>query len=120
MYFNLQKNTSLKYKKSGFVCLNEKPSVIPANAYAFDSSWKCNTGYTKIGSSCQIIPANATSTNSGWKCNTGFTKNGDSCNKIEEASDYLEELLKLKVLLDSGVIDKDEFDKLKKKIIDNV
>ena len=108
------------YKKSGFVCLNEKPSVIPANAYAFDSSWKCNTGYTKTGSSCQIIPANATSTNSGWKCNTGFTKNGDSCNKIEEASDYLEELLKLKVLLDSGVIDKDEFDKLKKKIIDNV
>jgi len=105
------------YKKSGNRC---NKIYVPANASLSGTGWKCNTGYTKIDRSCQVVPANATSTNSGWKCNTGFTKNGNSCNKIEEATDYLEDLLKLKVLLDSGVIDKDEFDKLKKKIMDNV
>jgi len=36
--------------------------IIPANAHASGSGWKCNTGYTKTGNSCKkdiVIPANA-------------------------------------------------------------
>jgi len=93
---------------------------IPPNAYKSGNDWKCNYGYYKIGTICQVVPANATATSSGWKCNTGFTKDGYSCNKVEESMDYIEELKKIKELLDSGVINEEDFEKMKQKIIDNM
>ena len=90
------------------------------NASLSGTSWKCNYGYTKIGTSCQVVPANATVTSSGWKCNTGFTKDGNSCNTVEESIDYIEELKKIKELLDSGIINEEEFKKMKQKVIDNM
>ena len=105
------------YKKVGSKC---NKIYVPKNASLSGSSWKCNYGYTKIGTSCQVVPANATATSSGWKCNTGFTKDGNSCNKVEESMDYIEELQKIKELLDSGVINEEDFEKMKQKIIDNM
>ena len=105
------------YKKVGSKC---NKIYVPKNASLSGSSWKCNYGYTKIGTSCQVVPANATVTSSGWECNTGFTKDGNSCNKVEESMDYIEELKKIKELLDSGVINEEEFKKMKQKVIDNM
>ncbi|ALE02666.1 SHOCT domain-containing protein [Candidatus Pseudothioglobus singularis] len=105
------------YKKVGSKC---NKIYIPKNASLSGSSWKCNYGYTKIGTSCQVVPANATATSSGWKCNTGFTKDGNSCNIVEESMDYIEELKKIKELLDSGIINEEEFKKMKQKVIDNM
>ena len=105
------------YKKTGSRC---NKIYVPKNASLSGSSWKCNYGYTKIGTSCQVVPANATVTSSGWKCNTGFTKDGNSCNKVEVSKDYIEELKKIKELLDSGIINEDDFEKMKQKIIDNI
>ena len=105
------------YKKAGSRC---NKIYVPKNASLSGSSWKCNTGYTKIGTSCQIVPANATATSSGWQCNTGFTKDGNSCNTVEESMDYIEELKKIKELLDSGIINEEEFKKMKQKIIDKM
>jgi|APSaa5957512535_1039671.scaffolds.fasta_scaffold39323_2 hypothetical protein len=110
--------TCLKgYKKSGSRC---NKIYVPKNASLSGSSWKCNTGYTKIGTSCQVVPANATATSSGWKCNPGFTKDGNSCNKVEESMGYMEELKKIKELLDSGIINEEEFKRMKQKVIDNM
>ena len=100
------------YTKKGNNCID-----VPANAYASGSSWACNTGYYKSGNSCIKIPDNAYLSGSSWKCNTGFTKDGNSCNKVEESMDYIEELNKIKELLDSGVINEEEFKKMKQKII---
>jgi hypothetical protein len=105
------------YKKVGSKC---NKIYVPKNASLSGTSWKCNYGYTKIGTSCQVVPANATSTSSGWKCNTGFTKDGNSCNTVEESMDYIEELKKIKELLDSGIINEEEFKKMKQKIIDKM
>lgn len=105
------------YKKVGNMC---NKIYIPKNATLSGTSWKCNYGYTKIDTSCQVVPANATVTSSGWECNTGFTKDGNSCNKVEESIDYIEELKKIKELLDSGVINEEEFKKMKQKVIDNM
>ena len=66
------------------------------------------------------IPPNAYKSGNSWKCNTGFTKDGDSCNKVEESMDYFEELQKIKELLISGVINEEDFEKMKQKIIDNM
>ena len=68
----------------------------------------------------EVIPANAHASGSSWKCNTGFTKFGNSCNKAEESKDYIKELEKIKELLDSGVINEEEFKKMKQKIIDKM
>ena len=108
------------YKKSGDRCI--KKTVIPSNAHASGSSWVCNTGYKKVGSRCNkiYVPKNASLSGSNWKCNTGFTKDGNSCNKVEESMDYIEELKKIKELLDSGIINEEEFKKMKRKIIDNM
>jgi len=105
------------YKKVGSKC---NKIYVPKNASLSGTSWKCNYGYTKIGTSCQVVPANATVTSSGWKCNTGFTKDGNSCNTVEESIDYIEELKKIKELLDSGIINEEEFKKMKQKVIDNM
>ena len=105
------------YKKVGSRC---NKIYVPKNASLSGTSWKCNYGYTKIGTSCQVVPANATVTSSGWECNTGFTRDGNSCNKVEVSMDYIEELKKIKELLDSGVINEDDFEKMKQKIIDNM
>ena len=105
------------YKKVGSRC---NKIYVPKNATLSGTSWKCNYGYTKIGTSCQVVPANATVTSSGWECNTGFTKDGNSCNKVEVSIDYIAELKKIKELLDSGVINEEEFKKMKQKIIDNM
>ena len=105
------------YKKVGNMC---NKIYIPKNATLSGTSWKCNYGYTKIGTSCQVVPANATVTSSGWECNTGFTRDGNSCNKVEVSMDYIEELKKIKELLDSGVINEEEFKKMKQKVIDNM
>ena len=108
------------YKKSGDRCIKE--TVIPTNAHASGSSWACNTGYKKVGSKCNkiYVPKNASLSGSSWKCNTGFTKDGNSCNKVEVSMDYIEELKKIKELLDSGVINEEEFKKMKQKVIDNM
>ena len=108
------------YKKTGNMCTKE--TVIPTNAHASGSSWACNAGYQKLGSTCNkiYVPKNASLSGSSWKCNTGFTKDGNSCNKVEESTDYIEELKKIKELLDSGVINEEEFKKMKQKIIDNM
>ena len=105
------------YKKVGSRC---NKIYVPKNASLSGTSWKCNYGYTKIGTSCQVVPANATVTSSGWECNTGFTRDGNSCNKVEVSMDYIAELKKIKELLDSGVINEEEFKKMKKKVIDNM
>ena len=99
-----------------------KETVIPTNAHASGSSWACNTGYKKLGSTCNkiYVPKNASLSGSSWKCNTGFTKDGNSCNKVEVSIDYIAELKKIKELLDSGVINEEEFKKMKQKIIDNM
>ena len=68
----------------------------------------------------EVIPANAHASGSSWKCNTGFTKFGNSCNKAEESKDYIKELEKIKELLDSGVINEEEFKKMKQKIIEKM
>ena len=108
------------YKKSGDRCIKE--TVIPTNAHASGSSWACDTGYKKVGSKCNkiYVPKNASLSGSSWKCNTGFTKDGNSCNKVEVSMDYIEELKKIKELLDSGVINEEEFKKMKQKVIDNM
>ena len=108
------------YKKTGNMCTKE--TVIPANAHASGSSWACNAGYQKLGSTCNkiYVPKNASLSGSSWKCNSGYTKIGNSCNKVEESTDYIEELKKIKELLDSGVINEEEFKKMKQKIIDNM
>lgn len=105
------------YKKVGSRC---NKIYVPANASLSGSDWKCNTGYTKIGSGCQMIPANASVTSSGWKCNTGYTKEGIRCKKVEVTLDYVEELKKIKELLDSGIINQDDFEKMKQKIINSI
>jgi hypothetical protein len=105
------------YKKVGSRC---NKIYVPKNASLSGTSWKCNYGYSKIGTSCQVVPANATVTSSGWECNTGFTKDGNSCNKVEVSMDYIAELKKIKELLDSGVINEEEFKKMKQKIIDKM
>ncbi len=71
-------------------------------------------------SSSNNIPTNAHAIGSSWQCNTGFIKDGNSCNKVEESMDYIEELKKIKELLDSGVINEEDFEKMKQKIIDNM
>ena len=108
------------YKKTGNMCTKE--TVIPTNAHASGSSWACNAGYQKLGSTCNkiYVPKNASLSGSSWKCNSGYTKIGNSCNKVEESTDYIEELKKIKELLDSGVINEEEFKKMKQKIIDNM
>ena len=103
------------YYKSGNSCIK-----IPDNAYKSGSSWKCNSGYYKYSGRCREVPDNAYSFGSSWKCNTGFTKDGNSCKKVEESTDYIEELKKIKELLDSGVINEEEFKKMKQKVIDNI
>ena len=105
------------YKKSGNNC---NKIYVPANASLSGTSWKCNYGYTKIGTRCQVVPENATATSSGWKCNIGFSKDGMSCNKIEESKGYITELKNIKELLDSGIINEEDFEKMKQKIIDNM
>ena len=76
----------------------------------------------KVGSKCNkiYVPKNASLSGTSWKCNSGFTKDGNSCNKVEESMDYIEELKKIKELLDSGVINEEDFEKMKQKIIDNM
>jgi S1-C subfamily serine protease len=59
--------------------------TIPPNAYAYGSSWKCNSGYTKSGNRCIVsIPPNAHASGSSWKCNSGYTQSGNSCIKNPE------------------------------------
>jgi S1-C subfamily serine protease len=67
----------LKY----FKCIKTS-TYIPANAYAYGSSWKCHSGYKKSGNSCiknVYIPPNAYASGSSWKCNSGYTKSGNNC-----------------------------------------
>ena len=112
------------YYKSDNSCIKVPSSVnkIPTNAHASGSSWACNAGYQKLGSTCNkiYVPKNASLSGSSWKCNSGYTKIGNSCNKVEESTDYIEELKKIKELLDSGVINDEEFKQMKQKIIDNM
>jgi hypothetical protein len=108
------------YKKSGNGCI--KKVVIPVNAYSFGNSWKCDNGYKKSGSRCTkiFVPQNAYLSGASWECNTGFIKDGNRCLKTEESIGYMEELKKVKDLFDSGIINADDFEKLKQKIIDKI
>jgi hypothetical protein len=108
------------YKKSGNSCM--KKIVLPSNAYSFGNSWKCDNGYKKNGSRCIkiFVPQNAYLSGTSFKCNTNFTKDGNSCVKTEESIGYVEELKKAKDLFDSGVINADDFEKLKQKIINKI
>jgi len=71
-------------------------------------------------SSSNNIPRNAHAVGSSWECDTGYKKIGNKCNIVEESIGYIEELQKIKELLDSGVINEEEFKKMKQKIIDNM
>ena len=67
------------------VGLIKKKIYIPANAYAYGSSWKCNYGYKRSGNSCIkkiTIPANAYAYGTSWKCFEGFKKVGTRCEKL--------------------------------------
>jgi hypothetical protein len=108
------------YKKVGSRC---NKITIPPNAHEFNSNylgWQCNSGYYMYGNGCRKVPENAYASGTSWKCNSGFTKDGNSCNKVEVSMDYIEELKKIKELLDSGVINEEEFKKMKQKVIDNM
>ena len=112
-------------------------AVFSLNRYGF----KCNYGFVRSGksmcvrktsnaSSSNKIPKYAHSSGAGWECNTGYAQYGNKCvaksttqeTKViqNESSNYLEEIKQAKVLLDSGVITQDEFEQIKKKIIDNI
>jgi len=118
------------FKKSGNSCI--KNYYIPLNGYASGSSFKCNKGFKKSGIEClknEEAPNNSYVLSSGeWKCNTGFKKIGNECllskvsneGFLEDTNDYLEEIKKAKVLLDSGVITQTEFKEIKKRIINKI
>jgi len=112
-------------------------AVFSLNRYGF----KCNYGFVRSGksmcvrktsnaSSSNKIPKYAHSSGAGWECNTGYAQYGNKCvaksttqeTKViqNESSNYLEEIKQAKALLDSGVITQDEFEQIKKKIIDNI
>jgi len=112
-------------------------AVFSLNRYGF----KCNYGFVRSGksmcvrktsnaSSSNKIPKYAHSSGAGWECNTGYAQYGNKCvaksttqeTKViqNESSNYLEEIKQAKALLDNGVITQDEFEKIKKKIIDNI
>ena len=108
---------------------------IPQNAYRTKGTWKCNTSFVKSGNTCikasvnGYAPTNSYVLSSGeWKCNTGFKKIGNECllskvsneGFLEDTNDYLEEIKKAKVLLDSGVITETEFKEIKKRIINKI
>jgi hypothetical protein len=140
----LNKKTSSQSSSSS----NSSSKKIPYNAHSSGAGWECNNGYTQYGNKCvaksiaqktKVIPENAYSTGSysngdGWDCKGGYVKKGNKCvaksnaqeTKVtpestqSESSNYLEEIKKAKVLLDSGVITEDEFKDIKKKIIDNI
>ncbi len=70
----------------------------PTNAtWAADTGcdWKCNSGFTQIGSSlcCQNLPTNA-SWNSGasncnaWSCNNSYTKIGSNCCQLPSGATW--------------------------------
>jgi len=118
------------FKKSGNSCI--KNYYIPLNGYASGSSFKCNNGFKKSGIEClknEEAPNNSYVLSSGeWKCNAGFKKIGNECllskvsneGFLEDTNDYLEEIKKAKVLLDSGVITETEFKEIKKRIINKI
>lgn len=56
----------------------------PANSWVSGSSWYCNDGYKKVGSSCEKlnVPANAWVSGSSWYCSDGFRKIGDQCEAL--------------------------------------
>ena len=112
-------------------------AVFSLNRYGF----KCNYGFVREGksmcvrktsnaSSSNKIPKYAHSSGAGWECNTGYAQYGNKCvaksttqeTKViqNESSNYLEEIKQAKALLDNGVITQDEFEQIKKKIIDNI
>jgi len=124
------------------------PKKIPENAYKTGSyssgdGWDCKGGYEKYNNGCrkksdpensyslsEDIPLNSHKSGGGWECNTGYAQYGNKCvaksttqeTKViqNESSNYLEEIKQAKALLDSGVITQDEFEQIKKKIIDNI
>jgi len=118
------------FKKSGNKCI--KNYYVPLNGYASGSSFKCITGFKKSGIQClanEEAPNNSYVLSSGeWKCNSGFEKIGNECllskvsneGFLEDTNDYLEEIKKAKVLLDSGVITETEFKEIKKRIINKI
>ena len=64
---------------------SQKKIVIPANAYAYNNSWKCLDGYKKTGNSCTkeiYIPANAYASGTSWQCIDGYKKKGYRCAKL--------------------------------------
>ena len=91
-----------------------------ANADLYYKLINSTSSSSYSSSSSNNIPTNAHAIGSSWLCNTGFIKDGNSCNKVEESMDYIEELKKIKELLDSGVINEEDFEKMKQKIIDNM
>jgi S1-C subfamily serine protease len=64
---------------------------IPYGAYAYGSSWKCNSGYKKSGNSCikeKVIPqyASKSSAPKGWSCWAHYYEKNSSCIEIPNNS----------------------------------
>ncbi len=112
------------YRNSGNKCI----FLVPKYAYASGDSFKCIYGYKKSGNSC-IKSNNKITTLTSDEFEAEYQAqqarlNEDIKNQntavVEESTDYIEELKKIKELLDSGVINEEEFKKIKQKIIDNI
>ena len=140
----LNKKTSSQSSNSSnsYSSQSNSSKKIPANAFKSGNTWYCKAGYYKHFVStreiCKLVPKNATknSDDRTWSCNTGYVKSDNSCIKKSEnetkktkvsseptqneSIDYLEEIKQAKALLDSGIITQDEFEEIKKKIIDNI
>tara|TARA_Y100001970_G_scaffold262372_1_gene346526 strand:- start:732 stop:2984 length:2253 start_codon:yes stop_codon:yes gene_type:complete len=77
---NLEKTsdqTAIKNNNSSFTNNN-----IPENAYKYENSWKCKSGFYSNGEQCFILPDNAYTTGYFFICNKGFEKTGNVCKKI--------------------------------------
>ena len=60
-------------------------SANPPNSYGSGASWRCQSGYKRVGNRCQRVerPANAYTQGSSWACKNGYKRVGNQCQKIE-------------------------------------
>jgi len=124
----------------------ERASIfVPDNAYISGSNWFCNAGYTKTGNSCKKNQATETETvdteqsvedeiaafEAELEAELALESKATISPTTEEAAqpsqsetsesiDYIEKLKQIKSLLDAGIINEEDFEKMKQKIIDNI